>query len=124
MKTTGKASVGHNGLSAQQPVLAVLPQSGRISIETARALIANGALLVDVRSEYDYEKDGGIENAVNIPLTTIGKGGEKDLPRDRTIVLYCQMGQTSIKAMNALLALGINSCSLDGGISAWKKSHR
>jgi len=112
-----------NITSILQLVFAVLPPAGPISVETARVLVAAGALLVDVRSEYDFEKEGGIENAVHIPLSTIGKGGEKELPPDRTIVLYCQMGQRSKTALKILLELGINSYSLDGGITAWNKSH-
>jgi rhodanese-related sulfurtransferase len=108
-------------------------QGGCISVETARLKVAAGAIVIDVRSDYDYEKygsfeyenDGRTETAVNIPVATIGKsGGQDQLPLDREYVLICQMGQCSKTAMSRLAELGINSYSVDGGISAWKKSHR
>jgi len=90
------------------------------------------AIIIDVRSDYDYERygnfeyenDGRTETAVNIPVATIGKGGENELPPDREYVLICQMGQCSKTAMRKLSEVGIKSYSVDGGISAWKKSPR
>jgi rhodanese-related sulfurtransferase len=58
----------------------------RIEPDQARELIADGALLVDVRRH--EEQDLGIDGAVRIPPDEIpGKLGE--LPRDRPIILVC-----------------------------------
>jgi rhodanese-related sulfurtransferase len=58
----------------------------RIEPDQARELIAEGALLVDVRRH--EEQDLGIDGAVRIPPDEIpGKLGE--LPRDRPIILVC-----------------------------------
>jgi rhodanese-related sulfurtransferase len=118
--------------SIPQHVSAAPPQGGCISVERARVLVAAGAIVIDVRSDYDYERygnfeyenDGRTETAVNIPVATIGKGGENELPPDREYVLICQMGQCSKTAMRKLSEVGIKSYSVDGGISAWKKSPR
>jgi rhodanese-related sulfurtransferase len=101
-----------------QPALP--PQGGSISIEAARALLAAGAFLVDVRGEFELDQEPKIENAVNIPLSTIGKGGEKQIPPNRIILVYCKMGQRSKTAVTTLAKANITSYSIDGGLRAWK----
>ena len=69
-------------------------------------LIADGALLIDVRTSDEFV-DGHIDGAVNIPFdqtkTLVGIIG-KD--KSRPVVLYCQSGNRSGKATKTLEALG------------------
>ncbi len=47
-----------------------------------------------------------------------------DIDRKKTIVIYCQSGQRSLKAAQQLSELGYDHVmSLDGGIAAWQKKH-
>ena len=65
---------------------AVRRSSLRIEPDAARELIAQGALLVDVRRHEDQEI--WLEGAVRIPPDEI-PGKLAELPRDRPIVLVC-----------------------------------
>jgi rhodanese-related sulfurtransferase len=65
---------------------AVRPSTLRIDADEARRLMAEGALLVDVRRHEDEELH--LAGAVRIPPDEIpAKLGE--LPRDRPIILAC-----------------------------------
>jgi len=65
---------------------AVRRSSPRIEPDAARELIAQGALLVDVRRHEDQEI--WLEGAVRIPPDEI-PGKLAELPRDRPIILVC-----------------------------------
>jgi rhodanese-related sulfurtransferase len=65
---------------------AVRRSSLRIDPEEARELIAQGALLVDVRRHEDEELR--LDGAVRIPPDEI-PGRLPELPRDRPIVVAC-----------------------------------
>ena len=44
----------------------------------------------------------------------------KDIPRDKTIIVYCKFGKRGKKAVDILKQAGINNCkNLAGGIMAW-----
>jgi phage shock protein E len=90
----------------------------RISGSDARALVADGALLVDVRSEGEYA-DGRIEGSINIPIqelvTRMDELGEKD----GVIVLYCQSGGRSAMAKRLLESNGFTDVHDLGGIGRW-----
>ena len=58
--------------------------------EEVAKLIKKGAFLVDVRSKLEARR-GIAPGATNIPLLRL-KSHLNELPRDRTIVLYCGTG--------------------------------
>ena len=66
------------------------------------AVYPNQILLVDVRENYEFEESniGG----VNIPLYELSQR-INELPRQKTIVLYCQTGSRSRIAMNLVKAI-------------------
>ena len=73
----------------------------RIDGARARALVAEGAFLLDVRTASEF-RSGHIEGAVNIPVDQVARRvGE--LPKATPIVLYCRSGSRSTRA-GALLA--------------------
>lgn len=90
----------------------------RVSASDARQLVADGALLLDVRTEREYE-DGGIEGSVNIPIQELpgrmDELGEKDQP----IIVYCQSGGRSAMAKRMLEGKGFTSVHDLGSIRAW-----
>ncbi len=78
-------------------------------------LIANGAILVDVRSVQEFE-EGHLENAISIPVYEIKKRHEQLLKdKFQMIIVYCSTGHRSEKAQKLLKKLGYekvyNLCS-------------
>lgn len=80
----------------------------------AAALVADGALLLDVR-EPDEWTAGHAEEAVHMPLGALDPAA---LP-DTTIVAVCRSGNRSSKAAVILSAAGHDVVNLAGGMTAW-----
>ncbi len=74
-----------------------------------------GAVLLDVR-EIDEYRSGHIPGAVNVPLSGIG---DIDIPRDKTLYIYCLRGTRSRRAAAALKRAGYTARSI-GGIVSYK----
>ena len=88
------------------------------TIDTNKAfeLINDGAIIVDVRSSQEYDKEH-ITNAINIPLDSIET---IDLDKDTTLIVYCLSGVRSQKAVEQLAKMGYTSLyNLDGGLINW-----
>jgi rhodanese-related sulfurtransferase len=79
-------------------------------------LVAEGALLVDVRDARDYEQ-GHIEGALNIPLDQLNSR-LAELPQDRAIITYCEHGMRSEQATATLCDLGYDVYTL-GRMDSW-----
>ncbi|MCK8058190.1 MULTISPECIES: rhodanese-like domain-containing protein [unclassified Fusibacter] len=72
-------------------------------------------VLLSVRSEKDYLL-GHIEGAINLPFGKEMAAGFADLPKDKTVVVYCYSGQTAGQTVAAMRLLGIDAVSLNGGM--------
>ena len=73
-----------------------------------KQLIADGALVVDVRTPFEY-KSGHIKGSVNIPVDTIkGKVGELK-QKNKTIITCCRSGARSGLAKSILRNGGIEA---------------
>jgi phage shock protein E len=71
-----------------------------------KALVANGALIVDVRTIGEF-KSGHIKNALNIPVDTL-EGKIKDLKqKGKPVITCCASGMRSAKAAAILKQNGI-----------------
>lgn len=90
--------------------------SGKVKVMSWRELRAtdrSGVMLVDVRSAEEFAM-GSIEGAVNIPLD--GSRVEfRNLPKDRTIVVFCAIGLRGYIAARVLMQLGYEVVNLNGG---------
>lgn len=95
-----------------------MPESGKeISREEARKLLEEGAQLVDVRAEHEWEA-GRIAGAAHIPLPELPeRTGELD--RERPVILYCRGDNRSDMAADALAGAGFEAVKLEGGIVGW-----
>jgi rhodanese-related sulfurtransferase len=92
-------------------------ETREISREEAQKLIEDGAQLVDVRAEHEWEA-GRIAGAAHIPLAELaGRTGEID--KDRPVVLYCRGGTRSTMATDALIEAGFDAAKLSEGIVGW-----
>ena len=99
-------------------VIARLGAGTRISGGEARALVADGALLVDVRTPAEY-RSGHIEGAVNIPLQEIDGRLDDFGSKEEPIVLYCRSGARSGKARSILQGAGYTKVHNLGPKTAW-----
>jgi rhodanese-related sulfurtransferase len=90
--------------------------------------IARGALLVDVRTYEQRDRDGAMPGAVEIDLTVLewrlapsSPNRVFDLAPEQRVILFCNQGYSSSLAAARLLDLGLNATDLEGGFTAWKK---
>jgi hydroxyacylglutathione hydrolase len=80
---------------------------------------ASNAMIIDVRNDDEYAR-GHIPSAVLIPLPILHTRLD-EIPRDRPIIVHCQLGTRSATAAATLDAFGFDDVhSLAGGISAWE----
>jgi rhodanese-related sulfurtransferase len=88
-----------------------------VSRDEAQKLIEDGAQLVDVRAEHEWEA-GRIAGATHLPLAElVQRAGEID--RERPVVLYCRGGNRSTMAAAALADAGYDVSKLSEGIVGW-----
>src|SRR6266849_6340226 len=76
------------------------------------------AVLVDVREPEEYVH-GHVAGAINIPQADLASRLE-ELPRDRRLILICQLGMRSLRAAQFLKQAGFDDVvTAAGGTSAW-----
>lgn len=88
------------------------------TIDTNKALelIDNGAIILDVRTVDEFNREH-IPNAINIPLDQIDTVG---FDKNSTIIVYCQSGMRSKEATEKMADMGYTSLyNLDGGLLNW-----
>jgi rhodanese-related sulfurtransferase len=91
-----------------------------ISRKEAQKLIEDGAQLVDVRADHEWEA-GRIAGATHLPLAELAeRTGEID--SDRPVVLYCRGGTRSTMATDALAEAGYDAAKLSEGIVGWSEA--
>ncbi len=85
---------------------------------------ATPPVIVDVRTAAEFEKDGYIEGAVNVPMSEI-LGKLDQLPaKDAMFVVNCASGHRGSVVSMALRMLGYtNVVNLAGGLNAWKAAN-
>ncbi|NMA23220.1 MAG: FAD-dependent oxidoreductase [Spirochaetales bacterium] len=97
--------------------------SDTVSWQEAEQLRKEGAFILDVRSEEEFEL-GAIEGAVNIPNTEL-RTRLKEVPKDRQIVLNCHMGLRGYLAERILLQNGYTQVkNLLGGFKSYDSAMR
>ncbi len=94
-----------------------MAQIENVDVATARHLVAAGALLLDVREEYEWEA-GHAPTARHIALAAVPDHVD-DLPRQRIIICVCRSGGRSARAGQFLLEEGFDAVNLEGGMTAW-----
>lgn len=73
---------------------------------TAKELMADGAILLDVRTAAEYAS-GHLEGALNLEYTKIAKEiGNLIADKNQTILVYCSAAKRSAQALDTLLRLG------------------
>ena len=92
-------------------------QNGDITIEELNNKVAQGAILLDVRSNQEY-KEGHLQGAINIPNYELRNRVQREIPKkNQLVVIYCQYGGRSRNAYNMMKNMGYtNICNLSGGL--------
>ncbi len=103
--------------------MADAPQAGEpreVTREEARKMIDEGAQLVDVRADHEWEA-GRISGAKHVPLPELPqRTGELD--QDSPVVIYCRGGNRSSMATAALTDAGFDAVKLSEGIVGWSEA--
>jgi rhodanese-related sulfurtransferase len=86
----------------------------------ARRRFEAGALHIDVR-ERDEHARARIPGAVLLPLSEFMERYERELPKEREIVVSCRSGARSSRAAALLREHGYDAVNLGGGILAWEE---
>lgn len=79
---------------------------------------AEQPFLLDVRTPQEFAS-GYIPGAVNIPVDDL-RSRLSELPRDRKIAAYCQVGQRGYLASRILLQAGFSAANVGGGYKTYK----
>ena len=75
------------------------------------------AFILDVRSQVEFVASH-VDGAINIPLNEL-RSRMHELPRERQIWVYCDVGRRSYFATRALRLNGFNALNLSGGIRTY-----
>lgn len=91
-----------------------------ISPETARQKQQEGAVIVDVRSQEEYEKKA-VKGSVSIPLEELEERLLQEYPDfGQVLIFYCSKGIRSQSAVERARALGYVEIYSMGSIEGWK----
>ncbi|USD42727.1 FAD-dependent oxidoreductase [Vibrio sp. SCSIO 43135] len=81
--------------------------------------LTNDQVLLDVRNPGELENVGFIEGAINIPVDQL-RHRMDELPKDKEIVIYCQVGLRGNVAYRQLVNNGFKARNLIGGYRTYK----
>lgn len=113
-------------LTLQEMIAAANAVVERIDGEKAQALIADGALLLDIRDAPELEKTGRAVGAHHIPRGMLEFRADPNSPfhdaelrKDRAIVLHCAGGGRAALAGKLLKDMGYVEVYNLGGLNDW-----
>ncbi len=94
----------------------------QLDVEAVLAVPAGDSpFLVDVRTPQEYA-EGHIPGAVNIPVDDL-RPRLGEIPRDREIAVYCQVGQRGYLATRILRQAGFKAANVGGGYKTYRLLH-
>ena len=88
----------------------------QLSVQELFAMPENSYQLVDIRDER-ARSYGVIQGSVALSAEELPESQEID--KNKTVVIYCQKGEMSVPAAEALQEAGVDAKSLNGGYLAW-----
>ena len=98
-----------------------------VDVDEFEKLIADTSqvVLLDVRTPSEY-REGHLRGALQIDVKTDSfmMAARDQLPKDKTIAVYCRSGRRSANAASRLSEEGYRVVNLGGGIIAWKKASK
>jgi rhodanese-related sulfurtransferase len=115
---SAKDPVNMAGFVASNVADGLYPQ---VHVEDLEADPYDRALILDVRTPKEFEA-GAIPGAVNLPIDELRERlGE--IPRDRPVVAYCQVGMRGYMATLILRKAGLDAYNLGGGYKTHRLHH-
>jgi NADPH-dependent 2,4-dienoyl-CoA reductase/sulfur reductase-like enzyme/rhodanese-related sulfurtransferase len=91
----------------------------QVDVESVLAApVSEKPFLLDVRMPQEFDA-GHIPGAVNIPVDDL-RSRLDELPRDRIIAAYCQVGQRGYLATRIMLQAGLTAVNMGGGYKTYK----
>ena len=101
----------------------------RITAAEAKALMAEGAVVVDVRDSAEVTASGKVKGAIHIPRGSLefkADAGtsyhDKNLSPEKPIILYCAAGSRAALAGKALKDMGYKQVFNLGGFKDWAEA--
>ncbi|MFP7295841.1 rhodanese-like domain-containing protein [Neobacillus niacini] len=89
------------------------------TLELKSELKDKNKLFIDVRTPGEYKRTH-IKEFKNIPLNLLAQKAEKELPKDKEIIVICQSGMRSVQASKILKKFGYTKVTnVKGGMNAW-----
>ena len=91
--------------------------------EFAKVLQQEKTFLLDVRTEKEFA-EGHLKGSICIDVTQADflEKAEKQMPKDKTIALYCRSGRRSKKAAGLLADAGYKVVELSSGFLGWQSN--
>lgn len=91
--------------------------------EFAKVLQQEKTFLLDVRTEKEFA-EGHLKGSICIDVTQADflEKAEKQMPKDKTIALYCRSGRRSKKAAELLANAGYKVVELSSGFLGWQSN--
>lgn len=101
----------------------------KVTPEEARALMGQGALVVDVRDAPEVEKSGKVAGALHVSRGMLefradpgSPYHDKTFSKDKTIIVYCASGGRSALSGKTLKDLGYSDVRNLGAFKDWAES--
>ena len=94
------------------------------AVQATHLINREDALILDVRDPGEYGS-GHILGAKNVPLSRIDAAGSEIAAKrkDKPVIVYCDSGSRSSKAVAALRSQGFSRVvNLSGGLGAWQQA--
>ncbi|MFN8158391.1 MAG: rhodanese-like domain-containing protein [Candidatus Nanopelagicales bacterium] len=89
-----------------------------VGVVEARAWIASGAEMIDVRDEHEWAA-GHSPHSVHVPMSTLSDATTV-LSRAHPLVVVSRSGRRAAEAVVHLRAGGLDAHRLEGGLRAWR----
>ena len=89
----------------------------RMSAEEFADLDYSEVTLLDLREEYEFERDG-IEGSINLPMDRIGTR-LSEVPKDKPVIVYCKIGLWSEAIAEVLADRGYDAATLEKGFNSY-----
>lgn len=113
---SAKDPVNIAGMAAQNLIAGL---SSLIEPEELESAMSAGALLVDLRQPEELAQ-GGIPGAINLPLPQLRERAMAELPKNRELIVHCQVGLRGYIGQRYLAQNGWSVRNLNGGFRTWK----
>lgn len=104
--------------SALPPSAVASVKPGVVDGATAKALVAAGAKVLDVRTPEEFST-GHVPGAINIPFDQLPRRAAEIGPTTTPVVLYCRSGRRSGIAAEALQKAGFSKVYDFKTVTAW-----